>query len=436
MAAPYCGINFIHPTYKGKKETDGRVSEKTPRYRVVRTPLKVPEVVEAEGELPPKLDVAGAEEVLPQQPDVVVGLHATQKALYVHTSWPEGDRLLSLASKDQTSFQEVPLPFKGFIAEVHAGSSSPDLTIKLQSPIESPRIYTHRPGKQVTDTELQKLYSKQFSGLDWRIVWTEKEDSTRIPFSVLHGSKLGPSQLEIYAAYNNHPDCYGRSGPHVRGFDPQTLEQVEEYGLVDIHAYVEGGGVLGHDWYEQGVGTNKPVAWESLHQVGHKIGDLGIAKPVVSLVSAAGRLAPGVLARPDLFAGLVLDVATLDGVKAYTVMNPTAPFNIPEAGGTADTARGFNTMQRIHLYPQNLPSGEYMPVLGIGRLGDARVGLGQLLKTIALAQERNTGDADILLFVTDGGHVIADLEQLDARTVVIQTFVLRAGGHPDFQLAV
>ncbi|HYD61335.1 MAG TPA: prolyl oligopeptidase family serine peptidase [Noviherbaspirillum sp.] len=407
---------------------DEEKKSRYPRYRVVRISLRELEKPAALRKKP--------EEVLPEQPDVVIGLHATKEALYVHTSWPDGDRLLCLASKDQAAPEEVELPFKGFAAEIHADSASPHLMVKLQSPIESPRIYTHRPGTAIANTGLQEAYAKQFPNVRWEIKWVTKEDGTRVPFSMTYDpKKLRSSQLEVYAAYDIYSWFYGKSGPDKKGFDPQVLEQIDEFGLVDIHAYVEGGGVLGHDWYLQGLGANKPVAWNSLHHVGEEIKALGIPKPVVSVVSAGGLLAPGVVQRPDLFAALMFDVAMLDGTSFNTV-SPIAPFNVHIVGGTPKTAEGFNTIKDIHLYPNNLPFGKLMCMLGVTGMSDARVFPGQTLKTVALAQAKNTGDAPILLFATDGGHIIPDLERRDARAVVSQTFVLWAGGHPDFQLAV
>jgi len=412
------GDHIYLATYRGP---DGST---TPRYRVVRVPLKASDRAENVKR------ISEAEQVLAQQPDVIVGLHATQTALYVNTYLPNGGRLLCFTSENQSEPDEIELPFKGFIAEAHADRDHPDLTFKFQSPVEAPLVYTHRPGEPVTDTGLQLPYPKSFRHLSWKIHLATDEDGTEVPVSVVHNPKKQlASQMEAYAAYDAHPLFYGKSGPHPRCFDPQVLEQIETFGLVDMHAFVVGGGTLGHDWHLQGLGTNKPIAGRQLRKITQKLKKLGIPKPVVELVSAGGRHAPTVLAHPDEFAGLLGDVAVYSGL----LEDPIAPFNIDEAGGTPETAQGFNNLLRNHLYPQRLPIGPYLPTLAVTGLSDARVSAGQTLKTVALAEARNTGNAPILLYATDGGHIIADHKRRDVRTAIKQSFVYWASGHPEFQ---
>jgi prolyl oligopeptidase len=393
---------------------------KAPRYCVVRSSLAAaepqpPELVQGE------LDDA-----------VIVNAWATRDALYVHASRPDGDRLLRTPFGPGEA-ETVPLPFAGFLSDVHADPQTEELLFTLQSPVEPPRIYRIADsGSQPVDTTLQQPYPQDLAeGLVWETHWAPNK-GVSIPTSVVRGLRTdGPTRLHAYASYGSHP-AY-----HIgTAFDPRALHLVRHYGMVQAHAHPRGGGMLGHDWYMAGLGPNKPVGWSDLHAVPISLEQAGIgrsAQVVVEVRSAGGRLAPAVIPHPERFAGLVLDVAILDGILAAT-QDPIAPFNTHEAGGTTETGAGFQAMQAIHGYSQLRP-GPLTRTLGVTGLHDGRVLPGHTLKYVARAQAVNSGNQRVMLYTTDGGHQIQRHDQRDARAVDVAAFVLWAGGHLDFQMA-
>jgi prolyl oligopeptidase len=400
-------------TYRGE---DG---SKASRYRVIRTSLLEP-------------DPTQAEPILPEQDGaVIVDVHATLDALYIHTSWPDGDQLLRKPF-DSTAIERLELPFRGFISEVHAQASDTSLTFTLQSPIESPRLLEvsdHQAA--VIDTGLQEPYPDDFSEqLVWEVLWAPSGD-VLVPVSVVRRpGACDTTLLQAYAAYAVFPVS------HIgREFDPRALHLAAQWGLAAAHVHPRGCGVLGHDWYLAGVGANKPVGWQDVGAAAGTLEEAGVVPPgrlVGELASAGGRLAPAIAPHPDRFAGLILKVAVLDGLAGQTD-NPTAIFNVDEYAGTLETADNFRLISAIHPYTRLQP-GPHTATLGITGMRDYRVAPSQTLRYVARAQAVSTGPEPILLYTTEGGHGAHTGDLRDALALHTALFALWTGGHPDFQI--
>jgi len=119
-----------------------RTYKDAPRYKIVRTDARKP-------------DLASAQTVVPPSEAIVMGMRAAQDALYVRVLDGGIGRVLRVPYDAKAEAERVALPFEGS-AFVGTGPRLPGALLYVTSWTKAFRIYAYDPQtKQVTDTKIQ-----------------------------------------------------------------------------------------------------------------------------------------------------------------------------------------------------------------------------------------------------------------------------------------
>lgn len=370
--------------------------------------------------------LADAVTVVPTRSDLVMtGIVAADGGLYVHGQTDGIGRLFFLApgAKD---LAEIKLPMRGLVAGLQEVEGGGGVTFQIQDWFTAPRWFR----AQRTTVSPVGLDSASYAGMrNARQVReaARSADGTSVPMDLLlpAGARPGkpmPMLLEGYGAY----------GANVA----EPYYATNMFGLIESGGGVafcgtRGGGERGRAWHEGGRAANKPNAHADLIACAERLIALGYTSPrhlTVLGTSAGGLLSPpAALRRPDLFAGLVANVAILNPTRLAAANNGANQFG--EMGNPAEEA-GYKALTTQDAY-RMLASARDLPdtMLVVG-LNDRRVDPWFSAKFAARALER-FGDRRLVLLRTDpeAGHGLgsARSQMVDTWTDIFAFVLNRAG---------
>ncbi len=390
-----------------------------PRFEVVRTDARKP-------------DLATAETVVPSSDAVVQSIQPAQDALYVQLLDGGISRVQQVPYGPHPQVEELTLPFKGS-AFVGADPRLPGALLYLTSWTMAYRIYLYDPGtKQVTDTKLQPRDLRDSpADIESLEVKVRSYDGTLVPLSITRPKALkrdgsNPTLLEGYGAYGTSIPAY---------FEPVRLAWYERGGVYAV-CHVRGGGEYGEEWHLAGKGGNKPNTWRDFIACAQYL----IAQKYTSPARLAGQggSAGGILIgraiteRPDLFAAAVINVGMLDAVRSETTSNGET--NIPEFGSTK-TEEGFKALYAMSAYHHVRDGTAYPAVLLTTGINDPRVEPWMPAKMTARLQAATTSGKPVLLRIDyGGGHGGGGgARAAQERLADSWSFILWQVGVPEFQ---
>jgi prolyl oligopeptidase len=361
-----------------------------PRYKVIRTDARKP-------------DLASAETVVPPGEAVVTGLHAAQDALYVELLDGGINRVLRVPYGPKPKVKEVALPFTGHVT-VQTDPRVPGALLGMTSWTRAYRIEAYDPkADRVTDTGLQPVGPDgNPSNIESLEVKVPSHDGTLVPLSIVHpkGMKLDGSNPTLLNGYG----AYGFSS--TPSLVVRDLVWTENGGVSAV-CHVRGGGEYGEPWHEAGKGTNKPNTWRDFIACAQYLIDHKYTSPgrLAGWGTSAGGITIGraITERPELFAAAIDDVGVSDTVRFEAMHN--GGLNIPEFGSTA-TEAGFNALYAMSPYAHVKNGTPYPAVLLITGMNDVHVIPWQMAKMAARLQAATASGKPVLLRVDWGaGHV-------------------------------
>jgi prolyl oligopeptidase len=391
-----------------------------PRYEVIRTDARGP-------------DLASAEIVVPPGQAVVADIHSAQDALYVRLLDGGLNRVLRVPYGPQPQVEEVPLPLAGS-AFVGTDPRMPGALLYLTSWTRAFKIYAYNPEtKQATDTRLQPTgpYDDPAS-IESVEVKVRSYDGTLVPLSIIYRKNVkldgsNPTLLEGYGAYGF---------PYPPYFEPTRLAWHEKGGVYAV-CHVRGGGEYGEEWHLAGKGLTKPNTWRDFITCAQYLIDKKYTSP--SHLAGEGVSAGGILigrtltSRPDLFAAAIDKVGMSDTLRAEETQNGET--NIPEFG-SVKTEAGFKALYAMSAYDHVKDGTAYPAVLLETGMNDPRVDPWEMAKMTARLQEATASGKPVLLRVDyAGGHgaMGATREQADEQLADEWSFLLWQFGVPEFQ---
>ena len=395
-------------------------SKDAPRYKVIRTDARHP-------------DLASAETVVPPGQAVVTGIHAAQDALYVQLLDGGVDRLLRVPYGAEPQVEDVSLPFAGAV-QVQTDPRLPGALLGMESWTKAYRIYAYDPAThRVTDTGLQPTGPFDNPGdVTSAEVKVTSYDGTLVPLSIVYpkGMKLDGSNPTVVEGYG----AYGTTiAPQ---FQPAFLAWYEAGGVYAA-CHVRGGGAYGEQWHLAGKGPTKPNTWRDLIACAQYLIEHRYTSPahLAGLGISAGGIAIGraITTRPDLFAAAVDWVGVADMLRFETTATGRA--NIPEFG-SVKTKAGFEALYAMSPYAHIKRGTPYPAVLLMTGMNDPYVVPWQLAKLTARLQAATSSGKSVLLRVDyAGGHQIlgATRAQREDVTADIFSFALWQLGAPGFQ---
>jgi prolyl oligopeptidase len=395
-------------------------SRRAPRYEVVRTDARHPELI-------------SAVTVVRPGSAVITGIHAARDALYVQLLDGGISRVLRVAYGSTSSVEEVALPFAGTVT-METDPRIAGALFGMESWTRAYRIYAYDPGThRVADTGLQPMGPYDNPGDVASVeVKVRSYDGTLVPLSIVYpkGMKLdgsNPTLVEGYGAYGT------TIAPQ---FEPPYLAWYEAGGVYAA-CHVRGGGAYGEQWHRAGEGPTKPNTWRDLiacaqYLIEHKYTS---PKHLAGLGISAGGIAIGraITTRPDLFAAAVDWVGAADMLRFETTATGRA--NIPEFGSTS-TRAGFEALYAMSPYAHVKARTPYPAVLLLTGINDPYVVPWQLGKMTARLQAATSSGKPVLLRVDyAGGHQILGATRTQTERVMadIFSFVLWQCGAAGFQ---
>jgi prolyl oligopeptidase len=388
-----------------------------PRYEVIRTSLKKPDLEHATVVVP-------ASDVVIQEADVA------KDGIYIRDLDGGIGRMRRLSFDG--NLEQVSVPHGLSVSDIAVTPTELGALIHVASWTTSPQWLAYEPERKTTsNTGIQPPLPIDTSEYEAVEVKAKSADGTMIPLSIIRSKNVKldgnrPAHLVGYGAYGISFDPY---------FNPVWLAWLERGDVLAI-AHVRGGGEYGEEWYRAGYKLTKQ----------HTIDDfIACAKYLIEnnytsalRLSGEGTSAGGILIggaitqRPDLFAGALIRVGCSNALRME--FEPNGPPNIAEFGSTTD-AEGFKGLYAMDAYQHVKDGTAYPGVLLTAGINDPRVDPAQPAKMTARLQAATTSKRPVLLRVDyDAGHGIGSTRaQRDLEFADEMSFLLWQDGDPEFQ---
>jgi prolyl oligopeptidase len=392
---------------------------RAPRFKVIRTSLRRP-------------DVAHATVVVPETDAVVRNFGAARDALYIQTLDGGLGRVWRLPY-GAASPAPVTLPFDGAIGGFVTTPRRAGIVLALSSWTHSTLWYRLDPATgRLTDTQLKEPSSADFSAIAADEVRVPSYDGTMVPLSIVHRRDLArdgtnPTLLDGYGAYGISYDP---------GFNPTLLAWLERGGVFAV-CHVRGGGEFGEAWHQAGRGPAKANTWRDFIACGEYLVKEKWTSParLAGTGTSAGGIEIGMAVdeRPDLFRAAVPRVGETNPVRAMLV-GVSGPANRPEFGDPT-TREGARELLAMDAY-QHVRSGTAYPAMLLtAGMNDPRVDTWAPAKMSARLQAATSSGRPVLLRVElEGGHGIGSTySQAEAETADLYAFLLWQFGVDGFQ---
>ncbi|MEZ6048310.1 MAG: prolyl oligopeptidase family serine peptidase [Planctomycetaceae bacterium] len=236
--------------------------------------------------------------------------------------------------------------------------------------------------------------------LEVKQVFYPSKDGTKIPMFIM--SKKG---IELNG--ENPTILYGYGGFNISlmpRFSVSWLAWVEMGGVVAI-ANLRGGGEYGEEWHQAGTKLNKQNVFDDFIAAGKWLIENQYTSPAhlgITGRSNGGLLTGAVLNQaPELFGAAIPEVGVMDMLRFHRF---TAGRYWVDDYGSADNPEEFAALYAYSPY-HNIKETAYPPTLVTTADTDDRVVPGHSFKFIARLQERQQGEAPVLIRIeTSAGH--------------------------------
>ncbi len=361
-----------------------------PRYKIIRTSLRHP-------------DVAHATIVLPQGAGVLRGISTAADGLYVTELDGGVSRIIRIPYGGEA--QVLKLPYDG-----SAGIDSPDnrlpgIVFGLAGWTRAGNIYEFDPATgNSTVTGLQPAGPNDAPDyITSREVDVPSYDGTLVPLSIVYRKDIkldgsNPTILMAYGAYGITLDPY---------LSPSNLAWFDRGGVLAI-AHVRGGGELGEDWHLAGFKLTKPNTWRDTIACGEYL--IREKYTLTARLGVTGGSAGGITVgralteRPDLFAAAIPQVGLMNAVRGED--SPNGVPNIPEFG-SVKTQAGFEDLFAMDSYLHVREGVAYPAVMIVTGINDPRVAPWQPGKMAARLEAATSSGKPVLMRVDyQNGHGI------------------------------
>lgn len=393
-----------------------------PRYKVVRTNARNPNLLTAETVVPPG-------------EAVVASMASAQDALYIRVLDGGIGRLLRVPYGPNPKIERVALPFDGSVW-VEADPRVRGILFDETAWTKGFQIYQYDPStRKAINTKLQPAgpYDNP-DNLESVEVKAKSHDGVWVPLSIVYqkSTKLDGSNPTLLEGYGS----YGASYPAY--FEPARLAWHENGGVYAV-CHVRGGGEYGEEWHFAGKGASKPNTWKDFIACAQYLIENKYTSP--ARLAGTGTSAGGILIgraiteRPDLFGAAIDKVGMSDTLRSETTQNGAT--NIPEFG-TVKTEDGFKGLFAMSAYEHVEERSDYPAVLLETGMNDPRVAPWEMAKLTARLQAATSSGKPVLLRVEyAGGHGgMGGTKKQEHETLADEwSFLLWQLGAPEFQLA-
>ncbi len=398
-------------------------AKNAPRFKVIKTSLKNPDIVHAETVVPEEREA------------MLTAFCLTSDALYYTQSLNGVEARMFRKERSSGKVSELPLPFRaGTIHMTAKGFRYPDLwTIIAGWSNDSRRYRYDASGRSfIKETLSSPAEYPEYKNLVVEELMIPSHDGVLVPLSVIYRKgveKNGRNPALLYG--------YGAYGKSITPFFSPGLLLWADRGGVLAFPHVRGGGELGDRWHRGGMKTTKANSWKDLIACSEYLAANHYTEKgriAINAASAGGILVGRAMtARPDLFAAVIPQVGALNPLRGEET--PNGPVNVPEFGTVKNREE---CMALIAMDPYlNIRDQEAYPAALITTgLNDPRVIAWQPAKFAARLQLATSSTKPVLFFADDkAGHGIGNSKSKEFETLAdVLSFALWQTGHPDFRL--
>ena len=389
-----------------------------PRYRILETSLKKP-------------DVAHAAVVLPEGKDIIDGIDRTRDYLLATTSNGIDNRVFAYGYV-HAHWAEIKLPQSGAATVEGFDITSNDAEAVITSWSKPTERYEFDPGRGTPSLSPLNVEAL-FPGTE-EITVEEVEapapDGTLIPLSIV---------------YNRHLVRDGTAQCYLSGYGAYGISRTPRFGLMSLAlinrgvivatAHVRGGGEKGFDWYHAGYKAKKSNTWKDFIACAEYLVKNRYTRP--ARLFGEGASAGGILIgraiteRPDLFGAAICNVPFANMLRMERM--PNGPINVPEFGTIADST-GWRALLEMDALQHVKKGVRYPAVICVGGINDPRVIVWQPAKFAAALQNATSSGKPVILQVNyDSGHTTEDKRVAFRSSANMMAFSLWQTGHKDFQ---
>ncbi|CAG0980752.1 prolyl oligopeptidase [Phycisphaerales bacterium] len=351
------------------------------------------------------LDLAKAETVVPEGPDVIVdeffdasNLATASDRVYItfQLGGPSQVRAFGYDGKPRPSPTLAPVSGVGGLTLLRGGK----LLLNSATYIAPPQWLTFDPAApgDVTNTPLSSAFPFSFANYEVVRETATSKDGTKVPVNIIRrkGLKLDGSHPLLVTSYGG----YGVNlEPRFRAGTLALLEQ----GFVWAEANIRGGGEFGEKWHTEGNLTRKQNVFDDFAAAIaylHKAGYSTPARTAIEGGSNGGLLMGATMVQhPELVKCVVSHVGIYDMLRVE--LSPNGAFNVTEFGTVKDAAQ-FKALHAYSPYHHVKDGTKYPPVLFLTGANDPRVDPMQSRKMTARLQA--VGATALLRTSAGSGH--------------------------------
>jgi len=368
----------------------------TPRYKVVHTNLKNP-------------DLKQADVVFPASEAVVESAVAARDALYVQTL-DGGIRKIYRVDYKTKKSELIKLPYQGSASMAGSYPDMDGIFFGLDSWNRSSATFLYNPKtSSASDTGLVPPINVDMSKIEVVNAKARSYDGTMVPLVILHKRGLkrdgtNPVLMNGYGAYgieNTSPFFYTSGLPWL------------DRGGILVLAGIRGGGEYGEEWHLAGKLATKPNTWKDFIAVAEYLIAEKYTSP--SHLGITGGSAGGILisnsitTRPELFGAAISQVGLNNALRAEATSNGIP--NIPEFG-TFTTEDGFKALLAMDGYHKVKDGVKYPAVMLTHGINDPRVEPFMSAKMAARLQAATASGRPVLLRLDyDAGHGVGSTKK-------------------------
>jgi prolyl oligopeptidase len=372
-----------------------RTHKNAPRYQIIATSLRQP-------------DLANATVVVPESRVVIEAIKVAGDYLLL-SDLDGGIGRLRRVKRSGGEPEAIPVPFEGAIDEWANAPGSHLVLVRMTSWVSAPRIYRCNVNTStLEDTGIYPPSPLDFSAIETHEVQYPARDGTLIPLSLIHKQGLrltgdNPTLLMGYGSY----------GINMKPFFMPHMKAWYDLGGVLAVAHIRGGGEYGKEWHLAGKGVNKGTTIEDFIAAAEYLIAQNYTSPqrLAGEGGSAGGITTGgaLVRRPDLWAVMVMKVPVNNTLRVE--FTPNGPPNIFEFGSVM-TEEGFRGLHIMDAYTRVRDGVAYPAVLLTGGANDPRVIIWQAAKIAARLQAATSSSKPVLLRVEfQGGHGMGSTQQ-------------------------
>jgi prolyl oligopeptidase len=361
----------------------------TPRGKVLRLPLDVPEL-------------KNAAEIISAGEAVIEQIVPSQEALYVGDllGGPSQIRRFDLNGKNATT---IPIPQISSVQEMLALEDG-SLLFRDVSYTE-PAAWFHCANENTgpAKTALRSTSPVSFADVEVRREFATSKDGTKIPLNILSRKgtqRDGQNPTLLYS--------YGGYGISMSPNFDFTRRLWFDRGGVYVVANIRGGGEFGEEWHKAGNLTKKQTVFDDFAAAAEYLIKEKYTQPEKLAIQGGsnGGLLMGAMItqHPDLFRAVVSSVGIYDMLRVE--LAPNGAFNVTEFG-TVKNPEQFRALYAYSPYHHVVDGTKYPAVLMMTGANDGRVAPYHSRKMTARLLAANKSSYPILLRTSSSaGHGI------------------------------